>query len=494
MEEILYLDVSSTNRLYNSSTISQVVWELVDDTWVSMASKQLSRYEICRSGKIRQAWGAKLVKKPYFKGNTSCLIYLRTDDNYDKKPSLASLVASFFLPIPQEDMILNHKDDDYSNCNADNLEWITKLEAKLRKLDGDFIRDISLIQLQYPEYEWRSLSIIGVSRYAISHNGMVYSNFHHTKDIIGGFVLHGYHLVHLTHDNGQRRKWLIHQLVVYAFLGPPPGEGYTVDHIDRNRFNNDFRNLQWATSSEQALNRKGGHREGRAVVQLMEDDETVVKIWPRLTDAAREIHVNNNSLREACKNGILLKGFCWMYADQEEVPGEIWQSVETEVGSLLVSSMGRVKLRKSEWITKGSKGNDGYRFVTIKGKTFRVHILIARAFKGEISDGLVVDHINTDKADNRLENLDVVTQAENVQRAINRGCIKTRPVLQFDFVTGMFLARYSSARSAREVTGVNRASIGDVCRGRRFSAGGYKWEYEENHEQPSPIHSFVVID
>ena len=45
---------------------------------------------------------------------------------------------------------------------------------------------------------------------------------------------------------------------------------------------------------------------------------------------------------------------------------------------------------------------------------YRVHRLIWEAFNGPIPDGYVVDHINGDKKDNRLENLQLLTWSENL--------------------------------------------------------------------------------
>lgn len=60
-----------------------------------------------------------------------------------------------------------------------------------------------------------------------------------------------------------------------------------------------------------------------------------------------------------------------------------------------------------------TSGGNGYRSITINGKTYRQHRL-AFAFMGvDIPDRMVVDHINGVKEDNRWENLRLVTQAEN---------------------------------------------------------------------------------
>jgi len=51
------------------------------------------------------------------------------------------------------------------------------------------------------------------------------------------------------------KKWyLVHRLIAETFLDNPENKP-TVDHIDRNRENNNLANLRWATYSEQQQNR-----------------------------------------------------------------------------------------------------------------------------------------------------------------------------------------------------------------------------------------------
>lgn len=68
---------------------------------------------------------------------------------------------------------------------------------------------------------------------------------------------------------------------------------------------------------------------------------------------------------------------------------------------------------------------NGYRVVSIRNgavkKQCRVHRVIWIAQNGVIPEGMVVDHINNDKLDNRIENLQLLTPEDNSSKASNDG-------------------------------------------------------------------------
>lgn len=93
------------------------------------------------------------------------------------------------------------------------------------------------------------------SRYLISDTGKVWDN---KNDVIVKQQLRGnpeYFYVNLNKDNGERVGRRVHNIMGWSFLGEPPSPKHTVDHIDRNKYNNLLSNLRWSTRKEQSLNR-----------------------------------------------------------------------------------------------------------------------------------------------------------------------------------------------------------------------------------------------
>jgi len=87
---------------------------------------------------------------------------------------------------------------------------------------------------------------------------------------------------------------------------------------------------------------------------------------------------------------------------------------ENEVKQKLVLDLEDEDLRKGSWW-------DGRYF---KRKNGRIHRLVAQRVYGSIAPGLVVDHINRDRKDNRRANLRLVDQSENIRNTDGKTAIR----------------------------------------------------------------------
>jgi hypothetical protein len=111
---------------------------------------------------------------------------------------------------------------------------------------------------------------------------------------------------------------------------------------------------------------------------------------------------------------------------------EVWKSIPNYEELYEVSSLGRVKslpVKKSYWSLRtpkekilNPKTGSYYSVGLIKdgvNNTIQIHQLVAMSFLGHKRCGhkLVIDHINENKLDNRLENLRIVSQKFNVSRS-----------------------------------------------------------------------------
>ena len=204
-----------------------------------------------------------------------------------------------------------------------------------------------------------------------------------------------------------------------------------------------------------------------------------------------------NKIRRCGNQGCLLGTKLILNAmDNNSQEIEEWRSIEGYEGLYQVSSLWRVRsldryescyggtrLRKGRVLRLG-KNNGGYLHIVLckygKLTHFLVHRLVWEAFNGKIPEGMQVNHIDEDKSNNTIENLNLMTPKENINwgTCIERSSKKhSKPIIQMDLEAN-FIAEHESIMDAERKVGICYQSILACCRGKQKTAGGYIFRYK----------------
>jgi hypothetical protein len=170
---------------------------------------------------------------------------------------------------------------------------------------------------------------------------------------------------------------------------------------------------------------------------------------------------------------------------------ERWEAIPEYDGKYEVSNMGNVRSLKGKTKLLQQKTlNTGYLYVSLtykgKSKNKTIHRLVANAFLDKVEGKTFVNHIDGNKKNNNIENLEWVTRSENMKHAYRNGLFKNfvppaprfKSVVQYD-KDGECVGEFSSMTEASARTGTDISHISSCCKGKRKTANGYGWKYKE---------------
>ena len=166
---------------------------------------------------------------------------------------------------------------------------------------------------------------------------------------------------------------------------------------------------------------------------------------------------------------------------------EIWRDIEGYKGLYQISNKGHVKSLKwgKERILRPMINTSGYYCIILCNdsvkKAFQLHRLVAQAFIPNLYNKPQVNHLDENKLNNCVDNLEWATAKENINfgtRNERSGYSRSKPIFQYS-KSGEFIREWQGAHEVERVLGIGNSHIIACCKGKRKSAGGYIWRYKE---------------
>jgi hypothetical protein len=331
----------------------------------------------------------------------------------------------------------------------------------------------------------------------------------------------GYYAIRL--DVGKKYKkitYQIHQLVAKMFLGECPDNHYVV-HKDSNKENNSVSNLIYMSAS----NSRKRYLENKNVVKKSKDSsssefssdsdsesesesELVKKVIPKKIIKQDSISESESGSKDKY---CLLKDFKSLQEQFKSLQEQVKtlqqnnkpniQKPEIQVEPVIeipnnpnrktipdfkryeIDKTGKVYIKGKDCIKQPFGLPSGYVRISLTAdgdnskltKKFYVHRLVAEVWIPNPKNLPFINHINSNKQDNRVENLEWCTASQNMlHNSKSKGTGKR--IYAFDSKTGKFYKSFESIKAAGREIGVDSTAITKVISGDRLLAGGYFWK------------------
>jgi hypothetical protein len=315
-----------------------------------------------------------------------------------------------------------------------------------------------------------------------------------------------------------KKSTSFHIAVAKTYI-PNPENLPCINHKNKNRTDNRVENIEWCTYAENnkhkvenSVKQYKKHGSGKHILRLDKDTNVVLDTYPSLMCASKWImeeihHISTNGKdvdKQLSSNSVTLSkqikrdgewfgyGFKWKFETPlTEKEGEEWKLITSmEKEGYYISSLGRLKTPSQKIKDKfGKTGNftsDGYYDIKIVegGKHHRINRLVAIAFISNPENKPMVNHKNHNTLDNRVDNLEWVTNQENIQHAYDNDLVGgISPVIQFDKTGENKIAEFKTIQEASRQLNINQSLISGVCRGVQLQTKGFHFKYKKDENE-----------
>jgi len=491
--------------------------QLCDFKWAKYVDIEgFENYSVSTGGQIMSNVTGKL--KIFNKGTNGFYTVSLYKNGKNKLTNVHTLVAKAFLENKEKYALIMHIDGDHFNNNVSNLKRTNfvpihniVLKDQIEQIDLETNKPIKLwssykdICVQYNitqdqlnncikkyeqlcDFKWRKyidvnqiiegelwLEIGDYPQYEVSNKGRI-----RNKDTKTLLKLNTTDYVWVTLGKDSK---IVHRLVAFAFItNPDPILKKYVNHIDGDTENNCIENLEWVTHSENmkhayATGLRSYKHKGTIINQINPNTNEIIKEWNSIKDVSEFLNISPCVTSRIIKQNEEKNGFRWEARIATDLEGEYWKPVK-DYEKYLVSNLGRMK---DEYDILTITSDVTYKRVRINGDQYQLHRIIAETFIANPYDFPVVNHIDGDKYNNNIDNLEWVTYRDNNIHAIETGLRKShksQKINQYS-LDGKFIRIYNSIREAERSLNISKSGIIKVLKGISHSSGGFIWKYAD---------------
>ena len=336
--------------------------------------------------------------------------------------------------------------------------------------------------------EWRNIN--GYENYEVSSFGRIRNK--NTGRVLKAANNGGYYSVGLS--KGKTKSFSVHQLVAKSFI-PNPENKTQVNHKDKNGLNNNINNLEWNTNKENSIHRSNGVKQttnqNLEIFRININTNEILDKYNSIEDAAKwvvkqQLSKNFNSARSSISCNVRKIysssfGFNWKMVEQINLDNEEWIEViidNQKIENYYVSSLGRFMNKKGIIMKDYKPHHSGYIYLRVNIKKYALHRLVAQTFIPNLENKPFVNHIDGNKTNNSVKNLEWATCSENNLHNHKIGLTKghTRQIIQYDLEMNE-IKTFDKILDASKELNICYSSIKAVLYKKQKTAGGFIFKY-----------------
>jgi hypothetical protein len=255
--------------------------------------------------------------------------------------------------------------------------------------------------------------------------------------------------------------------------------------------------LEWVTNKENSIHRSNGVKQttnqNLEVYRINPDTNEKIEKYNSIENAAQWVYyqglsTNILSIRSSisCSIRRIYKssfGFIWSKIEHDNLENEEWREIIIEnenTSGYYISCLGRFKNKKGVIMIDYKPHHSGYIYVRVNIKKYALHRLVSLMFIPNLENKPFVNHIDGNKINNSVINLEWVTCSENNLHNYKAGLTNghKRKIIQYDLEMNE-IQKFNTIKETSVNVQISLSSIKDVLKGKQKSTKGFIFKYLE---------------